>query len=201
VKLLAIAALAALLAPKADVRFEAEGLRVEGVLVTGRVLEVKNAGSAVLLASGSSVEALKSSLDIVLSEERTLVLDPGIRVSRTGDGYRFTSHRAGPIKFSVSEETISLDAPVAVSVTAEGWRIGDRSYVGRTLQASVQGQDDAESNLDKMLKSKDKMQSGGVPKPSNRSTRLFIGDPLTPANASGSVAVRQIGRVSPDGGP
>jgi hypothetical protein len=200
VKLLAIAALASLLAPKADVRFEAEGLRVEGVLVTGRVLEVKNAGSAVLLASGSSVEALKSSLDIVLSEERTLVLDPGIRVSRTGDGYRFTSHRAGPIKFSVSEETISLDAPVAVSVTAEGWRIGDRSYVGRTLQASVQGQDDAETNLDKMLKSKEKMQSGGGPKPSNR-TRLFIGDPLTPANAAGSVAVRQIFRVTPDGGP
>ena len=63
------------------------------------------------------------------------------------------------------------------------------------------GQDDAETNLDKMLKSKDKMQSGGVPKLSSRNTRVFVGDPLTPANAAGSVAVRQIGRVSPDGAP
>src|SRR4029453_17973888 len=102
-----------------------------------------------------------------------------------------------PIRFSVSEETISLDAPVVVSVTAEGWRIGDRSFTGRALQASVQGQDDAESNLDKMLKSKDKMQTAGVPKLSTRSTRLFDGDPLFSADGASSVTVRQIGRVSP----
>lgn len=200
-KLLAIAALAALLAPKADVRFEADGLRIDGALVTGRVLEVKNAGSAVLLASGSSVEALTSSIEIGLAAERTLVLDPGIRVSRTGEGYRFSAHRTGPIRFMVSEETMTLDAPIVVSVTAEGWRIGDRSFTGRALQASVQGQDDAESNLDKMLKSKEKMQTAAVPKLSSRSTRLFVGDPLFSANGSSSVTVRQIGRVSPDGGP
>ena len=62
-KLLAIAALTALLAPKADVRFEADGLRVDGALVTGTVLELKSAGASALLASGSSVEALTSSLE------------------------------------------------------------------------------------------------------------------------------------------
>jgi len=122
-------------------------------------------------------------------------------VTRTGEGYRFSAHRTGPIQFSVSKETVSLDAPVAVSVTAEGWRIGDRSFVGSTLRAGVQNQDDAQKNLDQMLKSKDKAQTPGVPKLSSRTARLFHGDPLMSADAAGSVAVRQILRVTPDGAP
>ena len=202
-KLLAVVALAALLAPRPDVRFEAEGLRVEGDLVSGRALEVKNAGSAVLLASGSAVEALTSTVEIGLAADRTLALDPGIRVSRTGEGYRFSSHRTGPLRFSAGAETFSLDTPVAVSVTAEGWRIGDRAVAGRALQAGLQNQDDAEKNLDKMMKSKDKMQTtpAGVPKLSTRTQRLFIGNPLMAADGASSVTVRQIGRVTPDGAP
>lgn len=200
-KLLAFAALTALLAPKADVRFEADGLRVDGALVTGQILELKGAGPSVLLASGSSVEALTSSLEIQMAAERTLVLEPGIRVARVDGGYQFTSHRAGNIRFSSSEGAVSAAGPVLVSATPEGWQIGDRKVAGARLQAGVQGQDDAESNLDKMLKSKDKMQTGGVPKLGTRSVRQFRGDPLTSADAAGSVAVRQIGRVTPDGAP
>jgi len=54
VKLFALAALAALLTPKAEVRFESEGLRIDGALVAGRVLEVKSAGSALLPRSARS---------------------------------------------------------------------------------------------------------------------------------------------------
>ena len=200
-KLLAIAALTALLAPKADVRFEADGLRVDGALVTGTVLELKSAGASALLASGSSVEALTSSLEIALAAERTLVLEPGLRVARVEGGYRFTSHRAGAIRFAAAEETLSVAGPVLVSATPEGWQIGDRKVAGSRLQAGVQGQDDAESNLEKMMKSKEKMQTGGAPKPGSRSVRLYRGDPMTTANGASSVTVRQIGRVSPDGAP
>ena len=200
-KLLALAALTALLAPETDVRFEADGLRIAGAVVKGQVLELKDAGSAVLLASGSSVEALTSSIDIDLAADRTLVLDPGIRVTRTDGGYRFTTHRTGSIRFSASEQSVALAGPVLVAATAEGWQIGDRTVVGRRLQASLQGQDDAETNLDKMMKSKEKMQTAPPPKTNIRMLRVYQGDPLTNANAAGSVEVRQIGRVSPDAGP
>jgi hypothetical protein len=201
VKLLAAAALAALLAPKENIRFESDGLRVGGALVKGSVLELKGAGSSVLLASGASVEALTSRLEIDLAAGRTLVLEPGVRVTRMEGGYRFTAHRTGSIRFATPEESISLAGPVVVSTTAEGWMIGDRKVAGSRLQAGVQGQDDAESNLDKMMKSKDKMQAPTAPKPPPRTTRLFHGDPLTGADGASSVAVRQIGRVSPDGAP
>jgi hypothetical protein len=202
VKLLALAALTVLLAPKADVRFEADGLRVDGALVTGRVLELKGAGSSALLASGSSVEALTSSLEIRLTADRTLVLEPGLRVARAEGGYLFTSHRSGAIRFTASEESVAVAGPVLVAATPEGWQIGDRKVAGARLQAGVPGQDDTETNLDKMMKSKEKMQSGAVPKLGTRTTRLYSGgDPLTPANGAGSIAVRQIGRVTPDGAP
>jgi len=193
--------LAALVASGSDVRFETDGLRIDGALVTGRVLEVKNAGPAMVLASGVAVEALTSTVAVELAPERTLTLEPGVRVSRAGEGYKFSSHRTGPIRFSAGEESFTLDVPVVVAATAEGWQVGDRKVAGRALQAGVPAQDDAERNLDRMLKSKPKMQSGGVPRLSMRTTRLFRGDPLFSADAASSVAVRQIGRVTPDGGP
>jgi hypothetical protein len=201
VKLLALAALAALLAPAADIRFEADGLRVDGALVQGRVLELKGTGSAALLASGASVEALTSSLEIGLAPDRTLVLDPGLRVTREEGGYRFVSHQNRRIRFSGAEGAVAAAGSVLVSATASGWLIGDHAIAGTRLHAGVQGQDDSDANLDRMLKSKEKMQGAGVPKLETRVVRLYRGDPLTGANASGTVAVRQIGRVSPDGGP
>jgi hypothetical protein len=201
VKLLALAALAALLAPAADIRFEADGLRVDGALVQGRVLELKGTGSAALLASGSSVEALTSSLEIALAPERMLVLDPGLRVTREEVGYRFVSHQNRRIRFSDGEVAVSVAGSVLVAATPEGWQIGDRSITGTRLHAGVQGQDDSDANLDRMLKSKEKMQGAGVPKLGTRIVRRYHGDPLTSANAAGSVAVRQIGRVTPDGAP
>lgn len=200
-KLLALAAVAALLAPPADIRFEADGLCVDGALVQGRVLELKGTGSAALLASGASVEALTSSLEIGLAPDRTLVLNPGIRVTREEGGYRFVSHQNRGIRFSGAEAAVALPGSVLVSATAEGWRIGDRQVAGNRLEAGVQGQDDSDANLDRMLKSKEKMQGAGVPKLGNRIVRLYRGDPLTSGNAAGSVAVRQIGRVTPDGAP
>jgi hypothetical protein len=200
VKSLALAALV-LLAPKADIRFETDGLRVGDALVKGNVLELKGVGSAVLLASGSSVEALASSLEIDLAAERTLALEPGIRVARVDGGYRFTAHRNGAIRFSASDESIAVPGPALVAVTAEGWQVGDRKLAGRKLQAGLPTQDDAESNLDKMLKSKDKMQGAGVPKLSTRTNRLFRGDPLASGQAANGVSLRQIPRVSPDAAP
>lgn len=199
-KLIALASLV-LLAPSAVVRFERDGVRVGDALVRGSVVELKNERGAALLASGSSVEALTSSLEIEITAERTLTLEPGLRVTRVEGGYRFASHRDRAIRFAASGVTVAAASPVLVAVAAEGWLVGDRALSGAALQAGVQNQDDAESNIEKMLREKDRMRAGGVPKLSTRKHRLFWGSPFTMGQAANSISLRQMGRVSPDGAP
>ena len=139
-KLLAFAALTALLAPK-ETSGSKRTVSVSTVCWSGPDPGGESAGSAMLLASGSSIEALTSSLEIDLAAERARPREPGIR-ARTDGGYRFTAHRAGSLKFSAPEESFALAAPVLVSATAEGWQIGDRKVAGRRLQAGVRSQDD-----------------------------------------------------------
>ena len=199
---LAVLALLSLLVPKADLRFDADGLRVDGALVKGEVLELKSAGSSLLLASGSSVETLAPSLEIDLGADRTLVLDPGIRVSRAEGGYRFAAHRSGSLRFSSSKESIAVDGPVTVTISAEGWTVGDRSLMGHKLQASVAVGEDREAAIAMQAQNKDKVQIPGMPKqPGPKKYRLYWDDPLIVGNAASSVVFRQIGRVSPDGAP
>jgi len=200
VKLLAVAALL-FLAPPAEVRFEKDGLRVGDALVQGSVLELKGVGTSALLASGSSLEALSSSVEVGISADRTLTLEPGLRVSREADGYRFVAHADRRIRFTAAGETIVAVGAVRVTPTAEGWKVGDLALEGTTLRAGLQAQDDTKDNLDRMLQAKDKMNTGGVPRLSTRTARLFHGSPLTSGQAADSINVRLIPQVSPSGAP
>jgi len=200
VKFLALALLV-LLAPRADIRFEREGLRVGEALVQGEVLELKGAGAATFLASGSSVESLTAALEIELAAGRSLTLEPGLRVTREEGGYRFAAHGSRKIRFEAAGESVVAVAPVVVSTTAEGWRIGERSLAGGALRAGLQNQDDTKENLDRMLQAKERMKPGGVSKLSSRSSRMFRGDPLTGGQAVNSISVRTIPQVSPSGAP
>lgn len=199
-KFLVLAALA-VLAVKTDVRFERDGVRIGDVLVQGAVLELKGAGAAALLASGSSVEALASSLEIGLAAERTLTLEPGLRVTRAEGGWRLEAHGSRNIRFAAPGATVTAEGPVIVGLTPEGWLVGETKVAGGTLRAGLQAQDDTESNLDKMLKQKARIVAPGVPKLATRTNRLFWGNPLTPGTAAGSIGVRQVPRVSGDGAP
>lgn len=198
-KLIALATLA-LLVPKADVRFEGAGVRVGDALVQGSLLELKGSATGMLLASGSSIEALTASLDIQLAPERVLTLDPGLRVTRVDGGFLVTAHQPRRIRLSGSGEAIFAASPALVAVTAEGWTVGDRSFEGSALRARLEGQDE-ESNLDKMMQAKDRMRPPGVPKLASRSHRLYRGDPLTAGQAANSISVRQITQVTPSGSP
>lgn len=189
------------LAPGAGVRFERDGVRVGDALVRGSSLELKTAAGSALLASGSSVEALAAGLEISLAPDRTLTLDPGLRVTRVEDGYRFASHGGGAIRFEASGAATAAASPVLVSVTAEGWKVGGKTIAGASLRAGVRNQDDAESNIEKMLREKDRIRAGGVPKLSSRKYRLFWGSPLTGGQAAEGHSIRQIPRVSPDAAP
>lgn len=198
-KLIAVAVLA-LLAFRPDVRFEGEGIRIGDALVQGTVLELKGSGAAPLLASGSTIEPLSACIDVEVAPERTLTLEPGVRVTRVEGGYRFSTHENRKIRFASSGGTITAACPVVAAVTAEGWMLGDQKLVGPALRAGVEKQDE-ESNLDRMKQSADRMRSGAVPKLSTRQNRLFRGNPLDSGQAANSTSLRMIPQVSPSGAP
>jgi hypothetical protein len=199
VKLLAIATLA-FLAPRPDVRFESGGVRIGDALVQGTVLELQRSGSATMLASGSSIEALSACVDVEAAPERIFTLEPGIRVTRVEGGYRFSTHEHRRIRFEAPGGAIAAESPVVVAASAEGWTLGDQKVAGPALRAGVEKQDE-ESNLERMKKSADQVRSGAVPKLSSRQNRLFRGNPLDGAEAVNSTSIRTIPQVSPSGAP
>jgi hypothetical protein len=195
VKLFALASLV-LLVPGPDVRFEKDGVRIGDALVQGAVVELQNG----LLASGNSVEALHSAIDIRVADGRTLTLEPGIRVARAAGGFRIGAHSGRGIRFATPEKSFLAAGPVEVTATAEGWTVGEAAVSGSSLRVGLERQDE-ESNLDKMLKDKEKMRGTGTGRPSTRTTRLFRGDPMTQGNAANSIGVRLIPQISPSGAP
>jgi hypothetical protein len=200
VKLLAVAALV-LLAPGADVRFEREGVRVGDALVQGSVLELKGTGAASLLASASTVEALVDALDVEVASGRSIRVEPGLRLTREGEGYRLSTHGNRKIRLEASGARLVTEGPVRVVPTTDGWIVGETTLAGAALRAGLQVQDDAGQNLDRMLQAKEKMSTTGVPKLSSRRARLFRGNPLTAGEAADSISVRTIIQVSPSGAP
>jgi hypothetical protein len=201
VKLLALAAVV-LLAPDADVRFEPEGVRIGGALVQGAVVELQSAGALAMLASGSSFESLSSAVDVRLSASRSVRLEPGVRVARAGDAFRFSTHDGRKIRFASAGGAQLLESPVLVAATESGWDLGGLAVDGPSLLAGLQNQDDTDANLDRMKQSAQRVkQQGGVPKLSSRMFRRWHGSPLTGGEATDSVSVRQIHQISPTGTP
>lgn len=200
-KLIAVAALLLVL-PEAGVRFEHDGVRVGSALVQGSVVELQSVGPAALLASESSVEALSAAMDVQLAPDRVVRLEPGVRVSRTADGFCFSAHGARPIRFATEGEAVLLESPVTLSVAAAGWDVGGAPLAGTLLRVGLQNQDDTDANLDRMKQSTQRMkQQAGVPKLSGRTNRRFRGNPLSNAEAADGVSVRQIPQVSASGSP
>lgn len=191
-------ALLVLLAP--DVRLERDGVRIGDALVQGEVLELRASAGGALLASGSSIEPLASSLEVRLTEERALTLEPGVRLTRTEKGARISVHDGRSIRFTGAGETILAAGPVEVVGTSDGWLVGEHALAGAALRAGL-GRQDEESNLNKMLQEKDKMKGTSVPRLSTRIHRRYRGNPLTGGAAADSITVRQITQISPSGAP
>ncbi len=200
-KLVTLAALA-LLPLETPVRFETEGVRVGNALVRGSVLELAAAEAGPVLASGSSLETLASSLDVDLGGGRTLVLEPGVRVTRVAEGFRFSAHQNRRLRFVNAGEAFVVETPALMAVTREGWTVASRKMGGDTLRAGLQGQqDETDTNLQKMKESAERMRSGAAQKASARPVRVFRVNPLDAGAAVSSVVIRLITQVTPSGAP
>ena len=135
-KLFLIPAVLLALAPRAEVRVEADGVRVGSELVTAPALSLKEAGARAILVSKSSVESLSAAL-AVEAGGLALTLEPGVRLSRTAEGFALSTH--GPALLLVSgAATIRAEKSASFKVTEKGFDFGALGSLSGTLVAKVE---------------------------------------------------------------
>ena len=204
-KLMLVPALlvAALTGPTAPVQFEKNGIRVGSELVTGSAVSLKDLGAAPLLVSGSVVESLSGDALTVALDEKSVVLGAGLRLARTADGYRITTHG---MQFTVEASGTSLaaDRSAEFKVTEKGFDFGalgilsGTSFAARVTAATApmvaadpvqDGKTEISPERHESIKKKVVIR------------RLYTTDPLAPATGANSINVRLIPRATPDGAP
>ena len=203
-KLLLIPALLlAVTGPSAPVRFEADGVRVGSDLVTGVAVSLKEAGALPLLVSGSVVESLSGEILAVDLGDKQVQLGAGLRLTRTAEGYRLSTHGM-PISLTAGSSTLTTDHAAAFKITEKGFDFGALGTLeGTTFAAKVLA-----ATAPATAEVATQTQDGVSPEKSSRQGRIRLfrrifsfGDPNNPANAASGVAVRMIPRVTPDGAP
>lgn len=114
--------------------FEAEGVRVGAELVSGSALVMKG-DAAPVLVSGAVVESLGAPVAVSLGADRDVVLDAGVRLSRSGETWTLSTH--GP-ELALSAEGRSLEAARSISfrTTEKGFDLGALGVLESTSLAA-----------------------------------------------------------------
>ncbi len=198
--LVAVLLLATVSTPETAVRFEADGVRVGSELVTGAAVSLKESGAMPLLVSGSVVESLSGENLTVALDGKQILLGAGLRLARTADGYRLTTHG---MRFTLAASGASLAADRAATfkVTEKGFDFGALGALeGTTLavRATAETVAAVAEPAQQVEVSPEKTIRQGRSKVVRR---LFSQDPLNAGQAVNSISVRQIPRVTPDGAP
>ena len=202
-KLLLIPALllATTAAPGIAVRMESDGVRVGSELVTGATVSLKEAG-APLLVSGSVVESLSGETLSIALGEKELALGAGLRLARTAEGFALSTHGMSFV-LEAQGKTLTAERSASFKVTEKGFDFGalgalegtsfaakvTNAAVAPVVAASVQEGDNV---------SPERPTRHGRNK---QLRRVFPTDPLIGGEAAGSIAVRMIPRVTPEGAP
>ncbi len=181
----------ALLLAGGDARFEAAGVRIGDLLVSGDVLELRTGA----LVSGRVLEALAAPLRVEAGDGLVLVLEPGVRAAREAGGIRLSAH--APARLRVAE---AVGENVLVERTADGWAVAGRALAG-DVRVSLQGQqDDPDALLRRGEPAAQKMRESSqrVRPPALR--RVFPGgSPFVGGQAADSHAIRQLAQLSLSG--
>jgi hypothetical protein len=201
--LLLPALLLAATGPTAPVRFEADGVRVGSDFVTGAAVSLKEAGTLPLLVSGSVVESLSGEVLAVDLGEKQVQLGAGLRLTRTAEGYRLSTHGM-PISLTAGDMSLTTDRAASFKITEKGFDFGTLGTLdGASFAAKVLVATAPVAALEVVSG-----DDGVSPEKSTRQGRIRIfrrvfsnGDPMNSANAASGVSIRMIPRVTPDGAP
>jgi hypothetical protein len=183
------------------VQFEADGVRVGSELVTGTAVSLKESGALPLLVSGSVVESLSGETLAVSLGDKQVELGAGLRLSRTADGYRLSTHGM-PFTLAAAGVTLTTDHAASFKVTDKGFDFGalgmlnGSSFAAKALAAKAPAAALTAPGQDPVSPERADRQGR-----TRTSRRVFETDPLNASNAAGNPAVLMIPRVTPDGAP
>jgi hypothetical protein len=133
-----------------SVSFDSESVRVGDESLTDVVMQLRETPAGFILASKASVEPLARPVSVALAPERTMVLEPGIRVSRTQGGFVLSVHNRRRIELEMAGEKTLLVVPVTVEITERGWKVAGREFEGVEIAARRPQQDDVDQNLNQL---------------------------------------------------
>jgi hypothetical protein len=155
-----------------------------------------------LLISQNSMESLLGASQLSL-EGGSLTLEPGVKVTRTDEGYVFATHNGKNISFAAGSTRLSLASPARAQWTPSGWVLAGRPVDSLSLQAQQASQDDTDSNLKSMQdaakKLKEKSEPANKPQTSKHRLRvrwLFGEDPMPTAELFNTAAIQQLTHLS-----
>ena len=132
------AALLALSVQVSSVSFEEKGLRVGGQLVTENTLQLREAQGGTVLASATVVESLGGGVRVDVGGGREITVEPGIRLTRIGDGWRLSAHGGRLVSVSAAQGALELAGPVILKAKEGGWVLASGEKLeGLALRASV----------------------------------------------------------------
>lgn len=196
--LIAVLLLATAAAPGAAVRFEADGVRVGSELVTGAAISLKESGAMPVLVSGSVVESLSVESLAVSLDGRQVLLGAGLRLARTADGYRLSTHGM-PFTVEASGVSLAADRAATFKLTEKGFDFGALGALeGASVAVRVTSGTAAVVPAQEVEISPEKPTRQGRVRVIRR---LYSSNPLDPEQAASSISVRQIPQVTPDGTP
>jgi hypothetical protein len=155
-----------------------------------------------LLISHNSMESLLSTSQLSI-EGGNLTLEPGVKVTRTDDGYVFATHNGKNIDFGAGATHLSLPSPARAQWTPSGWMLAGRPLDSLSLQAQQASQDDTDNNLKSMQDAAKKLKEKSEPanKPQTPKHRLrvrwlFGEDPMPTAELFNTAAIQQLTHLS-----
>jgi hypothetical protein len=211
--LFATGALLAAAASVSGIDFSSKGVSVSGKAVTEASLQLREADGGTVLASRDKVESLAGVVEVTLGGGRTIELEPGVRLGRSGDGWEVSSHGSRRVELTYSDGAVIVASPARVTAADGGWRLDDGSVLkGSGLRAGLAADLGVRRVAETEAAPKDPEVDESLFSPEERAerkkaktekkldTRRIFSDDLMPgAEAADEQALKRVGDVSPAG--
>ena len=160
-------------------------------------MQVSETPSALVLTSPTLVEPLTGDTEVTLAPERVLELTPGIRFTRTEEGYTLATHDGKKIELKSRNRRIALASPVLLRMTDRGWEFGEgEPFDGTVLSAQRHLTEDAEVVAEVQ---QGRRPTGAAGKPKLRVRWLYTENPMATAEIFNTQAIQQLVHLSPLG--
>ena len=113
-----------------------------------------------VLHTKSFIEPLASATPLAIDESRSLILEPGVRATRTDDTFNFTTHGNSFIQIVTENEHLVLASPVIAQLNGARLDFGNGKFYDPALVTLRRiAQDDTDSNLKSMQESAKKLKA------------------------------------------